>query len=1454
MKSNLYLYRLYLCLLLVAATGTIKAQNLPQLSETQPSGVNTNSYYSISPLVATPANGYNYRRVYSPGIPIADSANVNDLSPASEVRKSTFVTDGFNRPLMDMHHASIKNGTALYMNQVKPYNNVAKQYSAGYLPYATFSASLKPDFVTQTAFNNSIYPGEQGNTYSVVENKSDAASRKVVSYAPGVSHVGQARGIIRQKTGNAASEVKMYIVQGGMPVQNGYYPEKSLRGELVSNENSAQTLTYTDKEGRTVMTRTWQKSTVSGYNVTPVYVYTYYVYDVLGNLCFIIPPKAAAVAGNLNQSQLDELCFRYRYDAEGRTIEKQDPGKGKEEYVYDRWGRQVLYRDANRNSAGKWSFTVYDAANRPLVTGNLSSTQSRAVLAAIMENNTTYTAPDLMYYLKNYELYQQYPASITSCEITGYHYYDTYASAGMDDNTVNTLISNLAFSELATVPDAEIPQLSKRTQGMPVGSKIRINPAPGAIASETGEWRYSYIFYDEKGRVVYAYSKDEYQGNVLRSHVTGSQYGFANNVLTVKHVLRNSLSINDPQTTHTEVTRSEYDPTTGTLIGTKHKVNNGIWNTLSLYTYDLSGRVKRKVLGNYGEVQDMKYNIRGQLTAINGDYTLSGDKEGFSRSFGEVLRYDYGFDHKRYDGKVSGMLWRGSNTSKLYAYGYGYTNDGMLTAADFRHKLGAGSWSNAQMDYTVSNIAYDQGGNLQSRNQKGMGVVGGSLSIVDIDQLTYNYSAGSNKLEKVEDVVSTDYGTNDFQNGNAGSTDYSYDANGNLTMDLNKGISNISYTLLNKPEVITFSNGKTIRYSYTAAGDKVQELISEHVDGRKQRIYSGNALYVNNELQYIGTGEGRTVYNADSNTFKEEFFVKDHLGNVRSTVEVVTYATDLYLASYEIASANLEGLFFDHHNEVRDTKPLSTDPNDNEAGRLNGADPDRRIGTSLMVHVMAGDQVELDVNNYYTGYDKSNDNPVDAGVILENLLSTLSNGTGGFQGSESHNIELMGNILNSATVDDYNSLLDAATAADQPKAYLNYLMFDESMQLVPEMSGAFQANGSGTWTPIGTAAPMLVPVNGYFVVFLSNSTNDAYCNSCGDVFFDQLTVKISNGSLREETHYYPHGLPITTLGSKGRLFMEQRHRYQGNEYIKEEGLHWMDFHNRQYDPQIGRFLSIDPLAAATLRLSPYAAMNNNPVSMVDPWGLAAVNMEVPLNYSVMAPADGADPVRKYNGPGAERDMEFEQFQESYAQTLAAMRESMAQEQFEEVLGMFESNSSETVVTNGDEPNDEQPVNAFSSSREGDKVFHTYLDNLKKEGYFKDGDNNFYWYGHGTRGGLNSDATIEDASGNSIVSFSTADEFDNAMSKKSDAYSKVLKSGESFTLQIWTCHSADVARNVSTKHPKAVVMGVKGLVIYQHRGGENPKKVSLDLHKNFGKGEGYLIFYIGGVEKSRFYLK
>jgi RHS repeat-associated protein len=52
-----------------------------------------------------------------------------------------------------------------------------------------------------------------------------------------------------------------------------------------------------------------------------------------------------------------------------------------------------------------------------------------------------------------------------------------------------------------------------------------------------------------------------------------------------------------------------------------------------------------------------------------------------------------------------------------------------------------------------------------------------------------------------------------------------------------------------------------------------------------------------------------------------------------------------------------------------------------------------------------------------------------------------------------------------------------------------------------------------------------------------------------------------------------------------------------------EGADWYDFEARNYDPQIGRWHVPDPVAQYP---SPYIGMGNNPVSLIDPDGLAAV--------------------------------------------------------------------------------------------------------------------------------------------------------------------------------------------------------------------------------------------------------
>jgi RHS repeat-associated protein len=62
---------------------------------------------------------------------------------------------------------------------------------------------------------------------------------------------------------------------------------------------------------------------------------------------------------------------------------------------------------------------------------------------------------------------------------------------------------------------------------------------------------------------------------------------------------------------------------------------------------------------------------------------------------------------------------------------------------------------------------------------------------------------------------------------------------------------------------------------------------------------------------------------------------------------------------------------------------------------------------------------------------------------------------------------------------------------------------------------------------------------------------------------------------------------------------EHPYKYNGKEHNQELGLDWYDYGWRNYNPAIGRWMNIDPLAEVYSPLSPYNYTANNPVRFVD---------------------------------------------------------------------------------------------------------------------------------------------------------------------------------------------------------------------------------------------------------------
>ena len=362
---------------------------------------------------------------------------------------------------------------------------------------------------------------------------------------------------------------------------------------------------------------------------------------------------------------------------------------------------------------------------------------------------------------------------------------------------------------------------------------------------------YTAYYYDIKGRVA-----KTVQSNLLGGYdVTATVYTFTDKPATVTHTHTAS-----GKPTRTEMYTYSYNHA-DRLLKVGHTLG-GTKITLADYAYDNLGRLQSKSLhGSATNKLTYAYNVRGWLTGISGT------------KFTQNLYYNTGNGTARYNGSISSMTWKAGNESTVRGYKFTYDGLDRLLNATYGETAGI----NANTDRFSENVtAYDKNGNIKTLQRYGQ-TAASSYGL--IDNLTF--TLGGNLLSRVDDAAAASAynGGFEFKDGVKQANEYTYDSNGNLTKDLNKGISNISYNCLNLPSAVTFSDGSTIVYTYAADGAKLKTV--HKIGGTTTTTdYCGNVIYENGVQKLLLTEEGYVTLSDG----KYHYYLKDHQGNNRVVI------------------------------------------------------------------------------------------------------------------------------------------------------------------------------------------------------------------------------------------------------------------------------------------------------------------------------------------------------------------------------------------------------------------------------------------------------------------------------------------------------------------------------------------------------------------------------------------
>ena len=682
--------------------------------------------------------------------------------------------------------------------------------------------------------------------------------------------------------GNRQSDA-MYRCQRFVPSSDytfrtlGSYADGELAVVKTVDADNRTVLTFTDWKGNKVLERHVLDGS-RGFTAD-----TYYVYDALGKLRFVLPPALDGMTRTSGKSwdirscvPLRQYAYFYRYDNRMLLVEKKLPGADPVYYINDITGNAVFSQDGNLRKRNRWNFSIPDRFGRTAVEGLCGAPDAAAVegmFVRVAKTDYANAASSICGtgYCSNIVL--QAPSLLTA------DYYDDYR-----------FLTLRQFEGLNRMGNRNARGLKTGTMTAVLEPATVYLISPGDKSKATPSEICSVVSYDNEDRIACVETSNILGGKDR----TVTEYTFSGKPLSmaVTHTAAGKLTAEE-----------SYGYTYDALdrpLQTRYSINNGQSVTLADNRYDELGRLQSdRRNGSASLATEYSYNLHGMPTRIS------------TPLYTESLFYEqpHNGSTPQYGGNISAIDWSVADESDTYGKrGYTFSYDGMsrLTAAGY---LENGKPNN----HFSTSYKYDLMGNILSLRREGL-LDSGDYGT--IDDLTYSYEG--NQVVKIDDAAdeSPNYsGAMHFRDAANEETEYTYDANGNMLTDSNKGITSIDYNVLDlpqciniKPNVLGNSDNK-VCYTYSADGTKLR---STYKKGNSQVLpykptpssniktngmvtptvktfesnyhYCSNLVYNNDRLSTILFDGGYASVD-EGGGIVMHFYVKDHLGSNRLVVD-----------------------------------------------------------------------------------------------------------------------------------------------------------------------------------------------------------------------------------------------------------------------------------------------------------------------------------------------------------------------------------------------------------------------------------------------------------------------------------------------------------------------------------------------------------------------------------------